>query len=409
MRVHAEGHMAQQHFDYVIVGAGLAGGSAVDGIREHDQDGSILLIGAERHLPYNRPPLTKELWFGKKQVEDIFLHPPEFYAEKGVVREPEVEVAGINPAAKTVTDRRGTSYEYGKLLLATGGRPRRLTIAGGDLPGIFYYRYLDDYLRLRPLAQPDRRAVVVGGGFIGSEIAAGLAHNRVKVTMVFPEPYLVARIFPEGLGRDLQRRYEEKGITVLHDDVPTAVEAAGEGFRVTTQAGRSLDADLLVVGVGIAPALELAQAAGLATGNGIVVNEYLQTSDPAIYAAGDNALFPYQALGQQTRVEHWDNAIIQGKWAGGNMAGAGRPYDYMPYFYSDLFEFGYEAVGDVTTKLDTVAHWQEENRKGVIYYLRDGAVRGAMMCDVWGQVGTARELIRRQARLSPEELATAIQ
>ena len=160
----------------------------------------------------------------------------------------------------------------------------------------------------------------------------------------------------------------------------------------------------MIVGVGVIPEMELAKSGGLEVGNGIVVNEYLETSSPDIYAAGDNAFFPYRALGQPMRIEHWDNALNQGKWAGRNMAGAHEPFTYQPYFFSDLFEFGYEATGEVDSRLETFADWQKENDTGVIYYLRDGKVRGVMMCNVWDKVETARELIRKGERMTPEKL-----
>jgi len=166
---------------------------------------------------------------------------------------------------------------------------------------------------------------------------------------------------------------------------------------------------MVIAGIGIAPALELPRTAGLLTANGVIVNEYLEASLPGIYAAGDIAFFPYQALGKQTRVEHWDNALNQGKWAGRNMAGAREPYTYMPYFFSDLFEFGYEAVGEVDARLETFADWQKENDTGVIYYLKDNKVRGAMMCNVWDKVEAARELIRNAENVTPADLRGAIQ
>jgi len=400
--------MPQRAYTYVIVGGGLAGGHAVEGIRERDRSGSILLIGSEKHLPYERPDLSKKLWFGKKKVENIFAHKEPFYAENGVDLALGVEVAAVDPGARIVRDAQGHEYGYRKLLLATGGEPRRLDIPGGALEGVCYYRYLDDYLRIRALAAEGKSAIVVGGGFIGSEMAAALNINKLQVTMVFPGPYLVYRIFPESLGRAIQAHYVERGVEVLTGDAPAAFEQKGERFVVRTRGGRALESEILIVGIGIAPSVGLAEQAGLRVEDGIVVNEYLQTSHPDLYAAGDIARFPYQALGQMMRIEHWDNAVNQGKHAGRNMAGAGEPFTYMPYFYSDLFEFGYEAVGDVTAQLETVTDWEKENAKGVVYYLKDGKVRGAMMCDVWEKVEAARELIRKGARVTTRDLAGAI-
>ncbi len=396
--------MIDRTYPYIIVGGGLAGASAIDGIRELDQKKGILLISSEKHLPYDRPPLSKKLWFGKKRVEDIFLHNKKFYEANGVALSIGVTLTSLNAKQKIVTTNEGRSYAFDKLLLATGGRPRVLTIPGNSLDGLYYFRTLDHYLRLRNEAGEGKSAVVIGGGFIGSEIAAALRANRVTVTMIFPEPYLVSRVFPESLGRALQEQYRSRKITILNEDKPASFEKKANRYLTKTESGKMIESDMIVVGIGIAPALDLPRSAGLQTADGIIVNEFLEASLPGIYAAGDNAFFPYQALGKQTRVEHWDNALNQGKWAGRNMAGAAEPYTYMPYFFSDLFEFGYEAVGEVDGRLETFADWQKENEKGVIYYLRDGKVRGAMMCNVWDKVETARQLIRSNERVTKDSL-----
>jgi len=370
-------------YDYVIVGGGLTGASAVEGIRELDKTGSILLAGEENHLPYDRPPLSKKLWFGKMNVDEIFLHDREFYDTHAVTLALGTKMAQLDPVKKTVTNTDGGTFGYGKLLLATGCKVRTLTIPGGDLDGICYFRSLDDYLRTRGVAAEGKSAVVVGGGFIGSELVAALNINKLNVTMIFPGTLLCDRVLPDYLGRAVQRRYLEKGVRVLASDKPVSFSKNGAKFITRTEKGEEIESDLVIVGVGVIPEMELAKNGGLEVGNGIVVNEYLETSRLDIYAAGDNAFFPYQALGQSMRMEHWDNALNQGKWAGRNMAGAHEPFTYQPYFFSDLFEFGYEATGEVDSKMETYADWRKENDTGVIYYLRDGKVRGVMMCNVW--------------------------
>ena len=400
--------MADDTYTYLIVGGGLAAGYAIQGIRERDPQGSIAMIGCEKYLPYNRPPLTKQLWFGKKKVEDIFMKKEPYYIETHVDMTLDDQVVALDVQQKTVQDSHGRSYHFDKLLLATGGTPRKLTIPGGDLIGISYYRYLDDYLKIRAAVDEGKSAVVIGGGFIGSEIAAALNINKVHVTMVFPDPYLVNRVFPEGLGRAISQHYQEKGVTLLTDDAPVSIENRGQTFITHTRNGQQLESDIVIAGVGITPNTQLAEMAGLSVNNGIVVNEFLQTSHPDIFAAGDNANFPYQALGEQMRVEHWDNAVNMGKYVGRNMTGAQEAYTYMPYFFSDLFEFGYEAVGDVTTKLETFADWQKENDTGVIYYLKDQKVRGVMTCNTYGKLDAARALIQQAATVTPESLRGAI-
>jgi 3-phenylpropionate/trans-cinnamate dioxygenase ferredoxin reductase component len=392
---------------YIIIGAGLSGASAVEGIRERDQQGSILLLGAEKDLPYDRPPLSKQLWTGGKTIAEIVLHDEAFYKSNSVDLRLGTEVAQIDLEGHSVTDNRGNTYRYQKLLLATGATPKRLNIPGGYLEGISYYRTLPDYRQLRREAVEGKSALVIGGGFIGSEIAASLRANKLAVTMVFPSLWLASRVFPESLGRYLTEQYRAKGIEVLAGDVPVSIGRDDGAYVARTRGGREIRADLVVVGIGVAPNVALAHAAGLTTGDGVPVNEFLQTSNGDVYAAGDIAFFPEANLGPR-RIEHWDNALNQGKHAGRNMAGAGEPFTYMPFFFSDLFEFGYEAVGEVNSRLETFADWQEENKTGVIYYLKDGRVRGAMMCNLFGKVDAARELITRTDRLTPADLRGAI-
>lgn len=384
------------NYRYIIVGGGLAGASAIKGIREHDKDGSILLFGAEPHRPYDRPPLSKKLWFGKKKVEDIFIDPPDFYEKNGALLKLGAKAVSLDAKARELKDEAGAVYGYEKLLLATGATPRKLNIPGGPLKGVCYYRSLDDYSRLREQAAEGASAIVIGGGFIGSELAAALSINKVSVTMIFPSPYLCNRVLPEALGRAVQDDFINRGVRVFAKTSPASFEYKDKKFIVKTVDNRVFEADMLVVGVGVAPSVELAEGAGLILGDGIDVDSTLQTSDPHVYSAGDSAYFPYRELGRKMRVEHWDNALSQGHLAGENMAGAGKEYGHMPYFFSDLFDFGYEAVGDVNASLEVVADWQEENKKGVLYYLKDGKVKGVMLCNVWDKVETARELIRKK-------------
>jgi NADPH-dependent 2,4-dienoyl-CoA reductase/sulfur reductase-like enzyme len=399
--------MPERLYSHIILGGGLTGAAAVEGIRQHDAKGPILLISAEPDLPYDRPPLTKQLWTGRKKVEQIFVQPQSFYTNHGVDLKLSTEVTELNVTGHTVRDSAGTTYRYNKLLLATGGTPRRLAIPGGDLKGISYYRTLRNYQQMRAAATPGKSALVIGGGFIGSEIAASLNINQVAVTMIFPQQWLVSRVFPEPLGRSLTDSYRSKGVTVFAEDTSTSIQQNGDAYLIQTRAGHQIRADIVIAGIGITPNIALAQSAGLKTGNGIIVDEFLQTSNPDVYAAGDVAFFPEAILGPR-RIEHWDNAISQGKHAGRNMAGANEPFTELPYFFSDLFDFGYEAVGEVDSGLTTFADWQEPNKTGVIYYLRDGRVRGAMMCNVWGKVDAARELIRRSAPVQVQELHNAI-
>jgi 3-phenylpropionate/trans-cinnamate dioxygenase ferredoxin reductase component len=366
---------------YLIVGAGMTGDMAAKGIREHDSEGSITMIGADPHPVYKRPLLTKGLWKGAPE-EKLWREPAE-----GVELVTGRRIVSLDLAAHTATDDAGEDYSWEKLLLATGARPRE--IPGAE--GVIWYRTLDDYRRLRETAPAGSHVVVIGGGFIGSEISAGLIGNGVRVTMVFPEPGIGYRLFPEGLSTFLADYYREKGVEVLAGELV----ASASGDRVETQSGRTLEADAVVAGLGVIPDTELAEAAGLEVEDGILVDEYGRASGrDDVFAAGDVARFPVRALGTTMRIEHEDHANTHGKAVGANMAGADTPYDHLPFFYSDLFDLGYEAVGLVDSRLEAVENWQEPNRKGVVTYVEDGRPRGVLLWNVWDKVDAARDLLR---------------
>jgi 3-phenylpropionate/trans-cinnamate dioxygenase ferredoxin reductase component len=365
---------------YLIVGAGMTGDMAAKGIREHDSDGSITMIGADPNPPYKRPLLTKGLWQGAPE-EKLWREPAE-----GVDLVTGRRIASLDLAAGTATDDAGEKYAWEKLLLATGARPRQ--IPGAD--GVIWYRTLDDYRRLREATPEGAHVVVIGGGFIGSEIAAGLVGNGARVTMLFPEPGIGFRLFPTDLSSSVTDYYREKGVEVLAGEMV----ASASGDRVETESGRTLEADAVVAGLGVVPDTELAEAAGLEVEDGIVVDEYGRVpGHENVYAAGDVARFPVRALGTSMRIEHEDHANTHGRVVGANMAGAETPYDHLPFFYSDLFDLGYEAVGLVDSRLEAREEWQEPYRKGVVTYLDGGRPRGVLLWNVWDKVDAARELI----------------
>ncbi|MCL4296715.1 MAG: FAD-dependent oxidoreductase [Anaerolineae bacterium] len=390
------------HYKYLIVGGGMTADAAIDGLRQVDSAGTIGLIGNEVEPPYNRPPLTKGLWQGKP-FEKIWRGTP---AKQGVTLHLGRTVQSLDPTHKRVTDDQGNVYTYEKLLLATGGTPRRLPFGGDE---IIYYRTVADYHRLRTLTEHGRRFAVIGGGFIGSEIAAALALNGKEVTMIFPDAGIGQRIFPPDLVQSLNEFYRQKGVELVTGATVTGLEKS-EGRSVLkihndyNGGDRTVVADGIVAGIGIQPNVELAKLAGLEVDNGILVDPSLRTSHPDIYAAGDVASFYNPALEKRLRVEHEDNANTMGRLAGQAMAGEKVAYEHLPFFYSDLFELGYEAVGELDSRLETVADWQEPFRKGVVYYLRDGRVRGVLLWNVWEQVEAARKLIAQPGPFRPEDL-----
>ncbi len=372
-------------YKYLIVGGGMAADAAVQGIRQVDAGGSIGLISADADPPYNRPPLTKGLWKGDS-FESIWRGTEKHNVDLHLGR----KVVNLRAAENTVSDDKGAAYTYQKLLVATGGTTRRLPLP--DAP-VLYFRTAQDYRELRALADRHQRFVVIGAGFIGSEIAAALALNGKSVTMIFPEAGIGSRGYPADLAQFLNQYYKQKGVEVLAGDSVTEIEKGSNEIVIRTKGRKELVADAVVAGLGIKPNVDLAKAAGLKVDDGIVVDEYLRTSDPNVYAAGDVAEFFNPALRKRLRVEHEDNANTMGGMAGLNMADKASAYHHLPFFYSDLFDLGYEAVGELDTQLETVADWKDPHREGVVYYLKDSRVRGVLLWNTWGQVDAARELI----------------
>jgi NADPH-dependent 2,4-dienoyl-CoA reductase/sulfur reductase-like enzyme len=366
---------------YLIVGAGMTGDMAARGIRDHDSDGSITMVGADPNPPYKRPLLTKGLWQGAPE-EKVWRD-----AADGVELVTGRRIVSLDLAGGKATDDAGEEYSWEKLLLATGARPRQ--IPGAE--GVVWFRTLDDYRRLRQVADEGAHVAVIGGGFIGSELTAGLVGNGCRVTMLFPEPGIGHRLFPTDLSSSVTDYYREKGVEVLAGEMVSSAS----GDRVETESGQAIEADAVVAGLGVIPDTELAEAAGLEVDDGIVVDEYGRVPGyENVFAAGDVARFPVRALGTSLRIEHEDHANTHGRAVGANMAGADTPYDHLPFFYSDLFDLGYEAVGIVDSRLEAVEDWQEPYRKGVVTYVEDGRPRGVLLWNVWDKVDAARDLLR---------------
>ena len=369
---------------YLIVGGGLTGDAACKGIRELDTEGTITLVADEPHAPYARPPLSKALWKGKDE-SSIWRGTAELGVDLRLGR----RIVALDLEQRQARDDQGEVYAYDNVLLATGGRPRRLPFGGDD---VIYFRTLDDYRHLRKLATAGARIGVIGGGFIGSEIAAALALNGCTVTMVFPEAGIGARIFPADLAAGLIDYYRERGVDVRAGASVTGIE----GDRILLDGGEDVQVDAVVAGIGIVPNVELAADAGLPVSNGIVVDALGRVGGrDDVFAAGDVARFPVAALAAELRLEHEDHAKSHGRSVGANMAGAAQPYDHLPFFYSDLFDLGFEAVGDIDSRLDTLADWNGLEAPGTVYYLDEQRrPRGLLLWNQFDKVDDARKLIR---------------
>jgi len=393
---------------FVIVGASLAGATAAQTMRDEGFDGRITLIGDELHRPYERPPLSKDYLLGKSALEKVFVHPEGWYAEHDVDLRLGNAVTRIYRGARNVTLADKSLVSYDALLLATGSTPRILRLPGADLDGVLYLRRIEDTERIKTAFATRPRVVVIGGGWIGLETAAAARAAGLDVTVLEAAELPLLRV----LGYDVAQVFAD-----LHRDnkvdLLCGVQVAGltgADDRVTgvkLADGTVIDADLVLVGVGIAPNSYLAEDAGLEVDNGVIVNEQLRTSDPAIYAAGDvaNAYHPW--LGRQLRVEHWANARRQGAVAAKSMLGQEVVYDRLPYFFSDQYDLGMEYTGYVEPDgFDQIIFRGDlARREFVAFWLSDGRVQAGMNVNVWDVIAPIEALITSQRRVDTERLA----
>lgn len=383
--------------DFLIIGAGMAADAAAKAIVEVDAAANIGMVGNESVGPYQRPPLSKTMWKGDKSPLDVDLAT----ASSGAILHLGRRIESLDAAAHIARDDRGDSYRYRRLLLATGATPRRLPFEGGER--IIHFRTLADYQALYGFAQPGAYIAVVGGGFIGCELAASLCGLGCHVSLLFPDQTIGAGRYPAGLARHLTEYYRERGVDVRNGVRVHGSRPVDGGVELDLSDGTILQAQAVAAGLGVTPNTGLAEQAGLAVDNGIVVDALLRSSDADIWAAGDVANFYNPALDRRLRVEHEDAAVSMGRHAGRAMTGVTDEFTSLPYFYSDLFDLGYEAVGLLDTRLEVVEDWHEPYREGVVYYLDAGRVRGVLLWNVWDQVDAARALI---AEAGPHDVAS---
>ena len=371
-------------YQYIIIGGGMAGGSAVEAIRQVDKDSSLALVTQEKHRPYERPPLSKSYLRGEVELKRVYLQAEDFFAEQSVDLLVSTRVTGLKPTEKLIVLEDGSELNYEKLLLATGGYAWRLPIQGNDLPGVFTLRTIEDFGNIRAAAKKGKQALILGGGFIGSEVATTLAQLGCRVTMIFPESRLLEHIVPEELSDYLYKLYEDHQVNILPGTTPEKLEGHNNVERALLDNGDTLDADLIVMGVGIKLNTKLAREAGLdirEDDNAILVDENLRTSDPHIFAAGDIAAWPDNTFERRLRVEHWDVARRQGLRAGRNMTGDVEPYTDLPYFFSDLFDLSFEARGDLSKWERTVLRGSLDDGKFAYYYFNQDLLVGVLAVD----------------------------
>ena len=367
---------------FIIVGASLAGAKAAETLREEGFDGRLVLLGAEDERPYERPPLSKDYLRGESEREAARVHEAGFYADHEIELRSGTAVTGLDASARELELEGGERLGYDRLLLATGAEPRRLDVPGADLEGVHLLRTFRDSDALRDRLDAGGRLVVVGAGWIGSEVAASARQRGLEVTVVAPEAVPLERVLRPEVGAVYRDLHRDHGVEMRMEDGVAAFEGAGQVERVRTQDGAAIDCDAVVVGAGAAPRTGLAEAAGLAVENGVLVDGRLETSVPGIFAAGDVANHLHPVLGR-LRVEHWDNALHQGPAAALAMLGAAEPYARTPYFFSDQYDVGMEYTGFATSWDRVVFRGDPASREFIAFWLAGGRVVAGMNVNVW--------------------------
>jgi 3-phenylpropionate/trans-cinnamate dioxygenase ferredoxin reductase component len=382
--------------DYLIVGGGVAGGHAVFEIRKYDKSGTILVVNEEDQFPYDRPPLSKEYLAGKKKRRELFFRADSYYRRNRVEVLRKHRVKSIDASHRNITFDDGREIPYKSLLLATGGRVRKLEVTGSDLEGIYYLRTLQDCDIIRKAASDSRKVAIVGGGFIGCEVAATLRSKGLKVTLIEMSSHLLNAAIDEETADWIREYHSKKGVHVLTNaSVSGFIGKNGRVYEVELKDGKVIPAEIVVVGIGIIPNTELAEDARLRVDKGLLVDEYLKTSGHNIYAAGDIARFYSPIFKRYLRVEHVDVAQRQGATAGANMTGRKKAFDELPYFFSNQFDLEINAYGDLSQHTAVVRRGQMDAKKGFIQFYLDGPTLNGILCvnADWNEIERAKTLI----------------
>ena len=397
--------MSDQIRNIVIVGGGLAGAKAAETARAEGFDGAVTIVGDEPHRPYERPPLSKGFLVGETPEQDVYVHAAEDYDDLDIALHLDDPVARIDRDQRTVITSAGSRLHYDRLLLATGASARRLPLGDGDLDGILTLRTLDDSRRLGDALRSVEHVTVIGAGWIGCEVAAAARTLGVEVTIADPLDVPLQRVLGEQVGGVFRDLHADHGVDLRLGVGVSGASGASHVEQVTLTDGATIDTDLVVVGIGVVPRTDLATDAGLKVDDGIVVDETLATSDPAILAAGDVARAWHPGLGMHLRVEHWANALNQGKTAGRNLAGAAETYDRLPYFYSDQYDLGMEYVGHAPDPDRVVIRGDTTQRQFIAFWLDDhDRVAAAMNVNIWDVVDDLKTIVRADQPVARDRL-----
>lgn len=389
---------------YLLIGGGVASHYAAEEIRKKDSGGSITIVGEEPYLPYDRPPLSKEYMRGDKPLADMFFEPEDFYREKNIKTVLKTSVQNLDLQKRIATLSNNDSVTFDKALIATGGRPIKLKLPGADMPGVHYLRTIDDANAIAKEIGNGKRCVIIGAGFIGIEVAATLTQKGISVTVLEAESRIWPRFTDETLSLYFQNYCSEQG--VIFDTSQTATEIRGKGrpSSVITKSGKEIPCDFVCIAVGIAPNAEIAQQAGLEVNNGVVVNEFMQTSNPNIYAAGDICNYPDPIFGRRRRVEHWGHAKYSGQVAGLNMAGTVTKYNMLSYVWSDIFDLHLEFAGDESTHDRVILRGKFEDKSFFALYLRDNVLTAYLSVNTSPrEFVTLQRLIQRKKDLTGKD------
>ena len=389
---------------FVIVGASLAGATAAATLRAEGFDGQVTLIGEEPQPPYERPPLSKQYLRGEHSFDQALVRPRDFYAAEGIDLRAGIRATRIEPADKIVELADGDNVAYDKLLIATGSRNRRLPVPGADLQGIRDLRRVTDADRIRAEATSTRRAVVVGMGFIGCEVAASLRQLEVEVTVVERAKAPLHRALGEKVGRVLEGVHRDHGVDLLLEDAVASFEGKDRVEAVSTHSGRRIECDFAVFGIGVEPVTDIAEGAGATVDNGILVDEYCRTSIEGIYAAGDVANHYHPVADKRIRVEHWQNALSQGAAAARSMLGKQEPYDEVPWFWSDQYDYTIHYAGFQGAWDELVIRGSLEARSFVAFYLKDRRLLASVGINRPRDVRRSMRLIKARAPVDPDRL-----
>ena len=390
---------------FVILGGGMVAGYAAKEMAEHGlKSGELTIVSADDALPYERPPLSKGFLAGKDNETGILINSSDWYREHGITVALKTAVASVDLAKKNLRTSSGQTFEFDNLLIATGARARKLNVAGADLGNVFYLRSMADSRAVRAAADRAKRAVVIGGGFIGMEVASVLAQKNIQTTMIFPEERVWKRMFTPEMSRFFENYYAARNVEILAKSNIAEFEDKGNVSAVALEGGRTIPCDMVVVGAGAEPVMDLFAGSGVAGRDGVEVNEYLETAAPGVFAAGDIANYPDKIFEKRRRVEHWDNAVSQGQHWARIVTGDRQPFVHVPYFFSDVFDLSYEFWGDTDGATQTVVRGDLNSTSFSVWWLKQNRLVAAFLMNRPDDERQAPDWIQAKKSVSAERL-----